>query len=61
MASIPWHKDALKFMVIITFSSVISSLIVLAIERTATAKLQAEVASLKYQVASLKGDGASYR
>ena len=48
-------------MAIITFSSVVSSLIVLAIERSTTAKLQAEVASLKYQVASLKSNTGSYR
>ena len=61
MVSVPWHKDALKFMAIITVSSVVSSLIVLAIERVAVAKLQAEVASLKYQVASLKSNTGSYR
>ena len=50
----PWHRDAVKYSLIIIVSSTISSLIVFAIERAVVADLQNQVAKLKYQVASLQ-------
>jgi len=49
----PWHQDAFKYGLLIVAASTISSLIVLVVERTTIAKLQNEVAQLRWQVASL--------
>ena len=52
---VAWHKDFLKFFTIITVSSLVSSLVVFAIERSVVANLQNQVTELQYEVATLKG------
>jgi hypothetical protein len=58
------RKEKPNYATIIMLSivgSLVASIIVLVIDRATSADLRAEVTSLKYQVASLKSNGASYQ